>query len=314
MLHWLKRFGLRLWRSCCYPFQAIAALLGGKGEGRSLASRRLPQGGGEAIHDGLYILPEDPETVDWLPAEEFSGAALSALSERSDAESADLAASKSDLAASDINKRPPLGDPSVVLDSPLSLGQPKDTHPKDDHPKELHPKNLGKRDPRRMKFGLTDQQELDLPAPPFDWILAHRLAIGPLPKKAWLQSFEEQGIRTIISLCSEVEGKLPKAMAAQFRCVRVPLPDSHYRRSLIPAELEEAVDLIHWNLQKRQPVYLHCLAGIERSPLVAIAYLCRYCSMDLLDATGWLAHVHGSSQPTPSQLKVVRQYLQQYSQ
>ncbi|NJN29247.1 MAG: dual specificity protein phosphatase family protein [Synechococcales cyanobacterium RM1_1_8] len=144
---------------------------------------------------------------------------------------------------------------------------------------------------------------------PFDWVLENRLAIGPLPRKGWLRLLEQQQIRSIISLCAESEGKLPQELHHRFRCARVVLPDSHSGEPLRLAELSEVVDLIHWNLQKRQPVYLHCLAGIERSPLVAIAYLCRHQSMDLLDAAGWLSHVHPPSRPLTAQLQVVRQYL-----
>jgi atypical dual specificity phosphatase len=103
---------------------------------------------------------------------------------------------------------------------------------------------------------------------------------------------------------------LPKAIRQGFRCLRVPLTDSRSVQPLDPFDLGEAVDLIQWNLSKQLPVYVHCLAGMERSPTVCLAYLCRYQQFDLLDALGWLRHVHPATRITGAQLSSVRHYLQ----
>ncbi len=146
-------------------------------------------------------------------------------------------------------------------------------------------------------------------SPSIDWVLQGELAIGPAPRSDFLPHLLGRRIQVILSLCSEMERPLPKELSDRFRCVRAPLPDSHYARIMEVEELAEAVDILHWNLLKRRPVYIHCLAGIERSPLVCVAYLCRYRQMDLLEALNWMAHVHPPTRPKKTQIQVVQHYL-----
>ena len=277
MLHWLSLWGRRLWRSFCFPFQSRRSPI----PPQVTASRDFPSNRGAAIRQGILVQPLEDELSEKLPPVGTGSEANSDLLE---------------------------GTLEQSIESPLdSIAEASFFEPEtfESEAPKLSPASSR---PRRLRKVVNSRTAASAELP-FDWVLDNRIAIGPLPRKAWLTAFEQQGIHSIISLCDEAEGKLPKAMTQQFRCVRVSLPDSRYRRSLTVCELEEAVDLIHWNVQKQQPVYLHCLAGIERSPLVAIAYLSRYRAMDLLDAVGWLSHVHGNSRPTSAQLKVVRQYL-----
>ncbi len=147
--------------------------------------------------------------------------------------------------------------------------------------------------------------------PAIDWVLPGALAIGPAPSARFLPHLLARRIAVILSLCDETERSLPPELSDRFCCLRVPLPDSRYARPMEIGELGEAMELIHWYLQKQQPVYVHCLAGIERSPTVCLAYLCQCCQMDLLDALAWVTHVHDRSRPTSAQLEAVRQYLRQ---
>jgi len=298
MFHWLRRWGGRLWRSCCYPFQVLASKLSRtQHRPETSTARNLPSSRSEAIRQGILPppgtraaselvcgnrKPETGELTNGLPKDKSFGA--TAIT----------------------------GPEAVVENSRALFEQPAGTAPQNASQftattSTPQPVQTPERAPRPAAKLAPQAAVAKLP---LSWVLEQRLAIGPMPKKSWALGLQGQGIRVVLSLCDEAEGKLPKAIAQQFRCIRVPLPDSRYRRSLALDELEEAVDLIHWHLQKQQPVYLHCLAGIERSPLVAIAYLCRYRAMDLLDAVGWLSHVHGRSRPLPAQLQVVRDYLQ----
>lgn len=136
-----------------------------------------------------------------------------------------------------------------------------------------------------------------------------KLALGRFPGPQHRPILIQQGVKVILSLCGEREGSLAKPLTQDFRCLRVPLPDSRYSVSLDEANLAEAVDLIHWSLQKRQPIYVHCWAGMERSPLVCVAYLCHHQGFDLLDALSWVKHIHPPSRPTSAQLQVLRRYL-----
>jgi atypical dual specificity phosphatase len=145
---------------------------------------------------------------------------------------------------------------------------------------------------------------------PIDWVIPGKLAVGGLPRSPLALTLTEHRIKVVLSVCPESEGHLPKAIRQGFRCLRVPLTDSRSVVPLDPFDLGEAVDLIQWNLSKQLPVYVHCLAGMERSPTVCLAYLCRYQQFDLLDALGWLRHVHPATRITGAQLSSVRHYLQ----
>lgn len=146
-----------------------------------------------------------------------------------------------------------------------------------------------------------------------DWVIPGKLALGSFPRSPLAVTLTEHRIKVILSVCPESEGQLPKVIRQGFRCLRVPLTDSRSVLPLDPFDLGEAVDLIQWNLNKQLPVYVHCLAGIERSPTVCLAYLCRYQQFDLLDALGWLRHVHPATRITGAQLSSVRHYLQSIS-
>ena len=283
MLNWLSHWGRRLWRSCCYPFQfwpfrdsrsKVATNVSVDSAAREFPSSRV-----EAIRQGILVPPQGETPLNDLALDESGAEAELDLEE---ALFLSGEASAEQLVDASLFE-------SSVLEAEGTLSSPK----------------IGEGISRLKRGVKASEGEL-----PFDWVLDNLLAIGALPRKGWAKDFKDHGIHVILSLCDEAEGKLPKAIAQQFRCVRVPLPDSRYRRSLTVEELGDAVDLIHWHVQKNQPVYLHCLAGIERSPLVAIAYLARHRSMDLLDAVGWLSHVHRRSRPIPAQLQVVRAYLQ----
>ena len=53
------------------------------------------------------------------------------------------------------------------------------------------------------------------------------------------------------------------------------------------------------------PVYIHCLAGIERSPLVCMAWLVKNYNLTPTQALDYLMHVHKGTNPLPAQLKLL---------
>lgn len=142
------------------------------------------------------------------------------------------------------------------------------------------------------------------------WIIPGKLALGGLPQPGDGQRFESVNIKVVLSLCAEVEGRLPVDIAQNknFICLRHVLPDRHYTTPLNARQLAIAVDLVHQCFERQVPVYVHCLAGIERSPTVCIAYLCRYHNLELWEATNWVKQVHPASMPNESQIRAVREF------
>ncbi|MFB2937698.1 dual specificity protein phosphatase family protein [Aerosakkonemataceae cyanobacterium BLCC-F154] len=144
-----------------------------------------------------------------------------------------------------------------------------------------------------------------------DWVIPRKLAIGRLPQPGDEAQLLKADIKTVLSLCSEEEGILPEEISQNFQCFRLVLPDRHYTTKLTAEQLTEAVNIVHQNIEKNPPVFVHCLAGIERSPTVCIAYLCKHHKMELWEAANWLKQVHSTSLPNDSGLRAIREFLQQ---
>jgi len=162
-------------------------------------------------------------------------------------------------------------------------------------------------------LGIETQSATDTTTKLFsvDWVIPRKLAIGRLPQAGDGEQLSKVNIKTVLSLCGEQEGTLPEEFTQKFQCFRVVLPDRHYSTEMTAEQLAEAVNIVHENIQKNYPIFVHCLAGIERSPTVCIAYLCKYHKMELWEAANWLKQVHSSSLPNDSGLRAIRELLQQ---
>lgn len=167
--------------------------------------------------------------------------------------------------------------------------------------RQLWPACLTSSPPRRLS-----QRALT----PLNWVIPGKLAVGALPQPGDRQRLEQANIKVILSLTAPVEADWPPEIAQHFRCARISLPDSRYTINLRVERLAKAVDLVHRSLSQQLPIYVHCLAGIERAPMVCIAYLCSYHDLDLWEAVNWLKQVRPCASPTMAQLQVVQELLQ----
>lgn len=143
------------------------------------------------------------------------------------------------------------------------------------------------------------------------WIIPGKLAVGGLPQADDSSILTRERIKVIFSLCAQSEGTLPEEIVQKFRCLRFILPDSHYILRLQTSQLERVVELIHDHVQSQQPIYVHCLAGVERSPTACIAYLCLYQDMELWEAINRVKQAHPSARPTEGQIQVIRELIRQ---
>lgn len=146
------------------------------------------------------------------------------------------------------------------------------------------------------------------------WVLRGRLALGPAPRRpADLNRLASAGIRSVLSLCAEAEVPPLAGLAQRFHCRRLVLPDHRAGRAPRPAELEQALALLAVLLAEG-PVYVHCDAGVERSPLLCVAWLMRQRGLSLLDALDYLMRVHPPTGPLPEQLASLRQIVKSNSE
>ena len=142
-----------------------------------------------------------------------------------------------------------------------------------------------------------------------DWVIPGKLAVGGLPQPGDSKILARAGIKVVFSLCSGTEGVLPPDVLQSFYCLRLNLPDSRYATKLKTIQIAKAVIVINKSMRKQWPVYVHCLAGIERSPTVCIAYLCRYYKLELWEALSELKRVRPESMPTETQLRVLQEFI-----
>lgn len=152
---------------------------------------------------------------------------------------------------------------------------------------------------------------LDTPlSKPLRWILPHRLAVGPIPDETIELQLIQSGIKAILTLCDETEGALPAHISSRFQWQRCVLPDSHYEAKMTSSELYEAIECLRVTLSQNRPTYVHCLAGMERSPTVCVSYLCVHEKMPLWEALNWVKQCNPRTSITHEQLQVIQQVIQ----
>lgn len=119
-----------------------------------------------------------------------------------------------------------------------------------------------------------------------------------------------RGLEHDFAKYAESEGSLPPIPEQfPFSWQRVFLPDSHYTEDICPESLGLAVQAVQAWTQQKLPVYVHCFAGIERSPLVCIAYLCTQHHFELWEALTLVQQKHPRTAIRSSQLQALRSYL-----
>ena len=140
-----------------------------------------------------------------------------------------------------------------------------------------------------------------------DWVLVHELAIGPAPRaERHLERLADQGMRAVLSLCSPEEAPPPEGLEQRFACGRLVLPDHRAQRLPELQELVEALALLE-QLRAEGPVFVHCVAAMERSPLVCLAWLVSRHGQSPQAALDYLMQVHPGTNPLPGQLRLLDQ-------
>jgi predicted protein tyrosine phosphatase len=140
-----------------------------------------------------------------------------------------------------------------------------------------------------------------------DWVLVNELAVGPAPRtERHLDRLTEQGVRAVLSLCAPADAPPPERLEQRFTCGRLVLPDHRAERLPEPHELGEALVLLE-QLRAEGPVFVHCVAAMERSPLVCLAWLVSRHGQSPQAALDYLMQVHPGTNPLPEQLRLLDQ-------
>ena len=82
------------------------------------------------------------------------------------------------------------------------------------------------------------------------------------------------------------------------------MPD--HRAGRIPEldELENALSILR-ELMINKPVFIHCVAAIERSPLICMAWLIQEKGLTPLNALEYMTEVHSRTNPLAGQLSLL---------
>ena len=163
---------------------------------------------------------------------------------------------------------------------------------------------------------LLSLREAERPAPPMQerslpcsWVLTNRLAVGPMPRcdRHW-QQLEEAGFRSRFSCCYPEEETgliLPPGWSSE----RVSLPDHRQQEPMQEARLALALARAEALVGDAAPVYLHCMAGYERSPLLAVGLTARLRGIDMLAALAWVRRCHPMAMPIYDHLVLLERIL-----
>lgn len=150
---------------------------------------------------------------------------------------------------------------------------------------------------------------LQQPSLPFSWVLSNRLAVGPMPRSvAHWQQLEQAGFRSRFSCCYPDE-ETGLGVPPGWTSDRVSLPDHRQQEPMEEARLALALARAEALVTDTAPVYLHCMAGCERSPLLAVGLTARLRGLDMLAALAWVRRCHPMAMPNYDHLVMLEDIL-----
>ena len=139
----------------------------------------------------------------------------------------------------------------------------------------------------------------------FSWVLINELSVGTYPKDINdLNFLKKKRIKSILTLCDESEGLIPQEIKDMFYHERFVLPDHKSSEVLNFKKLNETLEILTKMLDIG-PVYVHCFAAMERSPLICMAWLVKKLNLSPQESLEYLQSVHKSTNPLPNQMKLL---------
>lgn len=139
----------------------------------------------------------------------------------------------------------------------------------------------------------------------FNWVVNGKLAIGTCPRyEEDLIKIKENKIKSIFGLCDQSEAIYPDNLQAIFKLERYVLPDHKSDKLVSSEDLLIARNTLNKLLQEGS-VFLHCVAAMERSPLVCMAWLIKYKNLSITQSLDYMMSINRGTNPLPSQLKVL---------
>jgi protein-tyrosine phosphatase len=141
----------------------------------------------------------------------------------------------------------------------------------------------------------------------YSWILPGRLAVGETP--VTLAELVSLGFRGVLNLQERSEPQCEEPPPEGLSCRQVPIRDGIVGGVPSLDQLESAVEALRNLIDAGLPTYVHCYAGVGRSPTVCMAYLARIEGLSPDAAYRRVASAHPPTAPTEGQLWALAEFL-----
>ena len=138
-----------------------------------------------------------------------------------------------------------------------------------------------------------------------NWVLVGELAVGNSPRnKNDLNKLKDNGINSIFCLCSETDSPRLEDIENIFKYETLVLPDHRSEKSISLQQIEHALSILK-NLMRFKPVFVHCLASMERSPLICIGWLIKEKGLTFNQSLDYMMQLHKRTNPLTEDLKLL---------
>ena len=142
----------------------------------------------------------------------------------------------------------------------------------------------------------------------FNWVLINELAIGNLPSsKEDIKLLKNKKIKSVLTLCSKDESIGLKNLNKLFIHKNFFLPDHKYDQLISINDISNTMEILA-DLLDLGPVFVHCVAAMERSPLISMAWLIKSKKLNPDQALDYLMQVNPGTNPLPEQIKVLQEF------
>jgi predicted protein tyrosine phosphatase len=145
----------------------------------------------------------------------------------------------------------------------------------------------------------------------FSWILPNKLAVGSFPKPTTsVMQLRRLGVTAVLCLTEESERPISTEVFHSFLWERVSMPDGFTGGIPTEEQFADALQILSRWYRKGHVIYVHCLAGVGRSPSVCAAYLVQSQGMSLEEAIGLVRERHPYAAPDANQVQVMKSFFQ----